>query len=76
MDGDKQLRAATQATTLEHHQEVTVKLCVWHHHCDLEKNLLKKIPGVDTFALKKELRAASRSQHLRGSGQSSAKRSG
>ena len=53
MDGDKKLRAAVQATALEHHQDVTVLLCVWHLHCDLEKNLLKKTPGVDTFALKK-----------------------
>jgi hypothetical protein len=60
VDGDKKLREAIIATASHHGQQVAILLCVWHLHCDLEKNMLKKTPGVDIFSLKKgfyELRA-------------------
>jgi hypothetical protein len=60
VDGDKKLRDAIEATARLHDLIVIILLCVWHLFCDLEKNLVKKVPGVDVFALKKgfyELRA-------------------
>jgi hypothetical protein len=53
MDGDVKIRSAIQAIAQESKQEIAILLCVWHLHTDVEKQLLKKSPGVDVFALKK-----------------------
>jgi hypothetical protein len=62
VDGDRKLREAILTVALKHNLNVAILLCLWHLHCDLEKNLVKKTPNVDVFALKKafyELRACS-----------------
>ena len=53
MDGDVKIRSAIQAIAQESKQEIAILLCVWHLYTDLEKQLLKKSPCVDVFALKK-----------------------
>ncbi|GEM_PF-6458730 len=53
MDGDLKIRAAIEMVAREKGVEVAVLLCVWHLYKDLEKQLQKKTPGVDVFALKK-----------------------
>ncbi len=60
VDGDRKLREAILGAAQHHNLDVAILLCAWHLHCDLEKNLVKKTPNVDVFALKKafyELRA-------------------
>ncbi len=60
VDGDRKLREAVLGVAKHHNLDVAILLCAWHLHCDLEKNLMKKTPNVDVFALKKafnELRA-------------------
>ena len=52
VDGDVKLREAIEAVAAKYHLAVVVLLCVWHLFNDLEKNLCKKTPGVDVFALK------------------------
>lgn len=53
MDGDLKIRAAIEDVAREKRCSVAILLCVWHLHSDLERQLLKKTPSVDTFALKK-----------------------
>jgi hypothetical protein len=60
VDGDRKLRETVLGVAQHHNLDVAILLCAWHLHCDLEKNLMKKTPNVDVFALKKafyELRA-------------------
>jgi hypothetical protein len=53
MDGDLKIRAAIDKVASEKGEEMSVLLCVWHLYKDLEKQLQKKTPGVDVFALKR-----------------------
>ena len=52
VDGDPKLREAIAEVAAHHKLLVVVLLCVWHLFNDLEKNLVKKTPGVDAFRLK------------------------
>jgi hypothetical protein len=54
MDGDRKMREAFQTIATQNGLTLSILLCMWHLFCDLEKNLVAKTPGVDTFELKKK----------------------
>jgi hypothetical protein len=57
IDGDVRIRNAIKDVAQRHNTAVQVFLCAWHLHKDLEKNLLQKLPSVNTFELKRDFYA-------------------
>ncbi len=53
VDGDVKIHSSVRTVSQECGKSVALVLCIWHLHQELEKNMLKKVPDVDVFALKK-----------------------